>query len=79
MRAFGNLNWGGGLLSALIRNLSPSQKAPIYRIVVLFGGRPRRFLCRLSASVFPTPVGVKFPWLLRPERMRTLSVNGPGG
>jgi len=31
------------------------------------------------SPIVPTPVGVQFQRLSRPERRRTLSVNGPGG
>ena len=46
---------------------------------MLFVGRPRRFLCPFAASVVPTPVGVKFPRLSRPEQRRILIVKALGG
>jgi hypothetical protein len=55
-----------------IRTFGSCQNASIIYPYVLFVGRPPRFR---STSVFPTPAGVKFPRLSRPERRRDLSVN----
>ena len=54
-----------------------AQKASIFCQYVHLVGRPRRFPGLFSAPVVPTPVGVMVSRLSRPERSRTLSVNGP--